>query len=422
MPGCNILIKDRKVEDINMHEKTSLSLGNKAFNEGDYRSAIRFYQLSKNDSPKHSEIVNFNLTLAKFRLEKTDKKFTHKSLDIIVCIHNALEDVKKCLSSIEKATETPYRLILVNDGSDASTKGYLIDFSSRREYVEVLHSDKATGYTKAANRGLRLSSADYVALLNSDTIVTPEWEKNIIAAGEENPALGILGPLSNSATYQSVPRVKDADGDWATNLPPDNLSIEKIAKEVHSAGQGRIIETPFVNGFCFFIKREVVNKIGHLDELSFPRGYGEENDYCIRAGKAGYKLGIVCSSYVFHALSKSFKKEGRKKLQVSGRQSLRDKHGKDFVVSLTRKMTGDTSGLEDIREKIGDLYKKANGSVKAEKYIDFYSSEEFLCKRGLCHDKKDNFMAFMKASYSNEVYVSFFESVFVSGAGGGGIH
>lgn len=66
-----------------------------------------------------------------------------------------------------------------------------------------------------------------------------------------------------------------------------------------------------VNGFCLCIKRAVIDRIGLLDEDSYPKGYNEENDYCFRATDAGFDLAIATNTYVYHAKSKSYTSEKR---------------------------------------------------------------------------------------------------------------
>ena len=75
------------------------------------------------------------------------------------------------------------------------------------------------GYTIAANLGLRAAVGDYIVLLNSDTIVTAGGSSGSSTCGESDEQIGILGPLSNAASHQSVPEVRE-DGAWATNPLP----------------------------------------------------------------------------------------------------------------------------------------------------------------------------------------------------------
>src|SRR5690606_14682535 len=84
---------------------------------------------------------------------------------------------------------------------------------------------------------------------------------------------------------------------------------------------------PLVHGFCFGVTRDVINKIGLFDEENFPKGYGEENDYCFRATDAGFQLVIATHTYVFHAKSKSYTDDERIPLMNAASATLCRLHG-----------------------------------------------------------------------------------------------
>jgi len=255
---------------------------------------------------------------------------TPASVAIVVCVHNALKDTQACLASLIERTPQ-FQLFLVNDGSDVETTEFLRDFASHDpEQVLLLESGTAEGYTKAANRGLRASmAADYVVLLNSDTIVTEGWLDRLLACARSNPRIGIVGPLSNAASYQSIPEVHGPDKDWAVNPLPEGKTPDDIARIVSVVSARRYPTVPFVNGFCFLIKRETIAAVGFFDEEAFPEGYGEENDYCLRTIDAGFELAIADDAYVFHAKSKSFSHERRKVLAAKGNTTLKARYGED---------------------------------------------------------------------------------------------
>lgn len=259
------------------------------------------------------------------------------SVDIIVCVHNALDDVRRCLDSVVRHTLSPYTLLLMDDGSTEETRKFLELFSTSQGAI-LIHNEQALGYTRAANRAMQASRADYVVLLNSDTIVTQMWLDRLIMCAESDPTIGLVGPLSNTASWQSIPRIEE-NGDWATNDLPDDISIELMGNLV-AAFSGRLYPTiPFLNGFCLVIRREVILQIGYFDELSFPEGYGEENDYCLRARKANWKLSVADDCYVYHAQSRSYSHDRRRKLCELADKALVNKHGRKIIddgVSLCR--------------------------------------------------------------------------------------
>lgn len=250
---------------------------------------------------------------------------TDLDVDIVVCIHNALEDVKACLSSIVANTRPPYRLIFVDDGSRDDTKRYLENFAAAQG-ATLLRSDTAGGYTRAANRGLRASSAPWTVLLNSDTIVPFGWIDELLKIGESDEKIGIVGPSSNTASWQSAPLLFNQDGDWADNPLLPNVDVQDMQRLVSSVAPPQGIDLPFLNGFAFMIRRPLIDDIGIFDEENFGAGYGEENDFCIRARQAGWKLIFAPNAYVFHAQSKSYSTEKRLELATTADANLSAKH------------------------------------------------------------------------------------------------
>lgn len=249
----------------------------------------------------------------------------HPETAIIVCIHNALEDVRRCLESVQKHTSQPYTLILVDDGSDAETRDYLRDYAGQTN-VRLQRNEQAGGYTRAANQGMRAAAGTpYLLLLNSDTVVSPGWLERLLACAESDPAIGLAGPLSNTASWQSIPEIEQ-HGDWAANPLPQDLSVEQMAARVAAQSARLYPRLPFLNGFCLLIKRQVIERIGFFDEENFPQGYGEENDYCIRARQAGWQLALADDAYIYHAQSKSYSHERRKQLAQQAWQALTGKH------------------------------------------------------------------------------------------------
>jgi GT2 family glycosyltransferase/glycosyltransferase involved in cell wall biosynthesis/SAM-dependent methyltransferase len=258
------------------------------------------------------------------------KPQSHKAtVDIVICVHNALADIQHCLESVLKFTSLPFTLTLVDDGSDDDTRRYLVDFAREHQCI-LIRNDQAIGYTLAANQGLRQSSAEFVILLNSDTMVTPSWVDRMIACAQSNSKIGLVGPLSNGATYQSIPEII-VNGDWADNLLPSNVSVDQMGEWVANYSERLYPDMKFLNGFCLILRHQVIDEIGYFDEENFGAGYGEENDYCLRARKAGWHLALADDTYIFHAQSRSYKQERRRKLSERANTTLVQKYGQLII-------------------------------------------------------------------------------------------
>ena len=273
-------------------------------------------------------------------------------IDIIVPVYNALDDVKNCLHSLkEKQDGYAVRIIVVNDGSDEETTNWLRKYCHGDSIFELHEHSVNRGYTQAVNTGLRVSDAPYIITQNSDTIATHGWLRGLVRCINSSDKIGIVGPLSNAASWQNVPNLYDENRNFAVNDIPNNLKPDEMAALVAKVSERCYPKLPFVNGFCFMIKREVIDKIGIMDEENFPIGYGEENDFCIRAADAGYELAIADDTYVYHAKSKSFGHSRRAKLSKQGSDNLKKKHGHEKFASLVEKVKN-TTQLDRVRSNI----------------------------------------------------------------------
>ena len=273
------------------------------------------------------------------------------SVDVVVCVHDALQEVRECLYSLLAKTERPLRLIVVNDGSGEPATRFLRAFADRHPTVTLIHREAPPhGYTLAANRGIEASRSDYVVLLNSDTVLTPGWLERIVACGESHEQVGIVGPLSNAASHQSVPTVKDG-GAWATNPLPTWMTADAMATVVAAGGQRATPSLSFLNGFCYAIKRGTIEAVGLLDEGLFAEGYCEENDYSLRARAAGFELAVADDAYVFHAKSRSYGAEGRAELAGANYEKLLHKHGRERVGALVTELEAGAA-LAPVREAV----------------------------------------------------------------------
>ncbi len=275
--------------------------------------------------------TNPAIQLPHYQLNTAGVSTTAQAVDVIVCVHNALADVQQCLSSVRQYSSVPYRLILVDDGSQAETAAFLQqDAAQHVENTLLIRNEQARGYTCAANQGLQASQHAHVILLNSDTIVTAFWLERLTACADSDTSIGLVGPLSNTASWQSIPNIED-HGDWATNPLPVDFTVAQMGARVGATAARLYPRIPFLNGFCLLIKRAVLEALGYFDEENFAKGYGEENDYCLRARAAGWQLAVADDVYIYHAQSRSYSHDRRKQLSDRAGVVLAQKHGQAII-------------------------------------------------------------------------------------------
>lgn len=241
-----------------------------------------------------------------------------KNCDIIIPIYNAYECVIECIDSILRNTNLKSnRLILINDkSSDERISKLLKRYKKEHNDFIVIENEVNKGFVGTVNVGMKLSKANDVLLLNSDTIVTPHWLDNIKNCAYSGEDIATVTPLSNNATMASVPIP------FVKNELVEGYSVDDMARIVEECSYRDYPDLPTGHGFCLYIKREVLNKIGFFDEETFGKGYGEENDFCFRCLDIGYRNVLCDDVYIYHKESQSFSdtkielmKNGGEKLQ-----------------------------------------------------------------------------------------------------------
>jgi len=262
-------------------------------------------------------------------------------VDIVVCVHDALPDVRRCLQSVVAAKLPRDRILVVDDASGAETATYLDTFAHRADVVLLRNQAPARGYCVSANAGMAAARAPYVLLLNSDTVLPPAALAKMVRLIHSSPEIGIVGPLSNAASSQSIPDIKGSQAQTAVNALPRGMTVEAMDAECERWSLPVYPSVPLVHGFCQLLRRSMLEEIGGFNEKAFPQGYGEENDLCMRAVDAGYDLKIATDTFVFHVKSASYADdERRQRLMRNGAEQLRALHGADRIARAIRTMEG----------------------------------------------------------------------------------
>jgi lipopolysaccharide biosynthesis protein/GT2 family glycosyltransferase len=244
-----------------------------------------------------------------------------KSLAVIIPIYNAFRDTERCIASIDDTFHrTDGRIILIDDKSTDADISLLLDLYANDDRFEIIRNEKNIGYTKTINKAISHCAGSDIILLNSDTIVTPGWITGLKAAAYSRNNVGTATAMSDNAGAFSFPR------SGTFNPKPDEVSHLDYARHIisHTANT-KPVEVPTGSGFCMYIRAKLIEEIGLFDDISFPRGYGEENDYCMRALEAGWVNLVSPWAFVFHAKSASF---GTSRLELvnQGMDAIARKH------------------------------------------------------------------------------------------------
>lgn len=224
-------------------------------------------------------------------------------IDVIVPIYNAFDDVVTAIASVRRNTRAgTYRLILIDDKSqDPRISTYFDSLQAEHDAsLRLLRNPKNLGFVGTVNRGMALDDARDVILLNSDTIVTPGWLEKLRRCAESDQHIGTITPFSNNAEICSFPAFCENTGlDCLPDIDLINHAMELAAVPIYP-------DIPTAVGFCMYIRRTLLHKIGLFDDETFGLGYGEENDFCMRAVKAGFRNVLCEDTFVAHTGSRSF--------------------------------------------------------------------------------------------------------------------
>ncbi|WP_200332571.1 glycosyltransferase family 2 protein [Thiocystis violacea] len=272
-------------------------------------------------------------------------------VDILVPICNALEDTLACLESIRASTRVPYGLLLIDDASGGDVAQALQSYQAENPGVRLIRNAENIGYTRSANIGFANACADWVVLLNSDTLVTSGWLEGMLECAASDQRIKFVGPLSNAASWQSVPELFDVRRRFKVNHLPPGYTPADMAQLMSRCSRRAFPAVKLLNGFCTLMHLPTVVALGLLDELAFPQGYGEENDLCLRAVAAGHGLAIADHVYVHHAKSASFGDARRALLEQDGAAALAAKHAPRLVECALAELA-ENSVLVELREAI----------------------------------------------------------------------
>jgi GT2 family glycosyltransferase/predicted Zn-dependent protease len=290
--------------------------------------------------------IVYHLTKLTARMEKPVEN--SKLVSIIILTYNQLEYTKKCLDSIFRHTREPFELIIVDNGSTDGTVGYLNAVregnaevggwklkagkdgevvyqaegqktekvnlkhkgkkkqrieEKRREngelacqYFKIIHNEKNQGFAKGCNEGIMEAKGELLLLLNNDVLVTENWLSGLLECLQSAKDIGIVGPMTNQIS--GIQMVKKVSYQSLSDL-------DTFAKRFREENRHRRIPCRRIVGFCMLFRRELVDRIGFLDE-SFGTGNFEDDDFCLRAELAGYKNMIAGDVFIHHFGSRSF--------------------------------------------------------------------------------------------------------------------
>lgn len=227
---------------------------------------------------------------------------------IVVPVYRNLGLTRVCLDSVFASLPAGTPVIVVDDATPERELAGLLDRLAAAGRITLLRNPSNLGFPASANAGMRAALAlqpeHDVLLLNSDTRVPASrcrsWLQRLRACVQAAPDIGSATPLSNDGSITSYPT---RDGG---NPPPDRAGLARIDSLAARANGDAVVDIPTAVGFCMYVRRECLVETGLFRPTLFAQGYGEENDFCLRARHLGWRHVAVPGVYVAHGGGASF--------------------------------------------------------------------------------------------------------------------
>jgi GT2 family glycosyltransferase len=217
------------------------------------------------------------------------------SLPLVVTVilnTNRREDTLACLDSLQASSYPQNKIIVLdNNSSDGSVEAIQDQFPQ----VQIISLEENLGYAGNNNVGVEFAvnqGADWVFVLNEDTILDPECISRLVEVGESDPNIGIVGPM---VYHHDEPDVIQSAGGM---LGPYWESVH-LAKNEKDTGQfvgPHLVE--WISGCAIMVKRAAIDQVGMIDQRFFY--YWEETEWCLRIGKAGWRIVHVPGAKIWH--------------------------------------------------------------------------------------------------------------------------
>lgn len=222
----------------------------------------------------------------------------YPKVSLVVLTYNNLELTKNCLYSIEKNTNYPnYEVIVVDNASTDDTPIYLKDIISQKDKFKVILNESNVGFAAGNNIGINMATGEFIVVINNDTYVSEDWLYPLVKTLQKNKDIGLVCPVTNNIGNEAKINISYKDF----------FEMEKKAKNYTIKNFDILYPVENVAFFCVAMKKEMLNEVG-LICTDYGLGFFEDDDYCARARKFGWKIAVVDASFVHHHLSASFSK------------------------------------------------------------------------------------------------------------------
>ncbi len=220
--------------------------------------------------------------------------------DVVIPVYRHLRRTLECIDGVRESIPPGTRIVVVEDASPEPALCAALDGLAATGAIVLIRHAGNRGFPCSANAGIAACAGRDVVLLNSDTLVAGRWTAALREAAYGAPDIGTATPFSNDASILSYPDIR------AANPVPDRAATARLMALATAANKGGAVDIPTGNGFCWYLRRDCLDQAGPLREDLFAQGYGEENEFCLRARHLGWRHVGATGAYVGHVGGVSF--------------------------------------------------------------------------------------------------------------------
>jgi GT2 family glycosyltransferase len=266
------------------------------------------------------------------KTEVSGSESLRKKIAVCIPVFNSFDLTVRCFESVVETIDSSGHDVVVHVHDDCSSdtriKNYFV--RNKQHNLKFTRSQQNLGFTKSANLLMSSHPDRDVVMLNSDTVVFPNWLNNLARAAYAHERISSVTAMSNNATIASFPnwpvgqQISKGEASLISSFLTNNNAIERFGLHV----------IPTAVGSCMYLRRDAIDDVGLFDSVKFPRGYGEENQWSMRCQRRGWVNALTFDTYVLHEGGSSFGEQSNL-LQKSGTYAILEEFP-DYQEGITR--------------------------------------------------------------------------------------
>ncbi|MBD3244422.1 MAG: glycosyltransferase [Candidatus Moranbacteria bacterium] len=340
-----------------------------------------------------------------------------------------------CFSSVKKNTKD-YLIIWIDNGSTPKSQARVKNFLDKNKIpYKLISNQENTGFIHATNQGIKEAlkiKPKYIIFLNNDTEVYDNWLNTMSGILKKDKQLGLIGPVTSPCnSWQSIEYLKKYKE--FENLPKYKHNPKQYSRLIQQQYQGEVLEVGTrLAFFCTVLKYKLVKQLGGLS-TQYQMGFGEDDDYCLRAKIKGWKIALSKEIFVFHNHRTTFKslfnqktidkmlEKNRQMFEQKQTQYLMQLQGRENILSVEKKNLFSRLMFDKIADSnrsfinIGkiDFFKKNKiQNFKKENFFYYLNWENFLnSKKTVAIPEKSTIRLNLQTDFIGKILTDFNKNI-----------